>query len=206
MVGLIICNGYKTLGMGNCAKLSISLLFIYIFLRFLATRRSISKDEKECREKYAKVVDLTRNNVGMLILGQIIVFILMFLVTFAPVFSYAEKYPHAEDLIKKEFNISDSTLVLVKSFPAWYSEKIYANSETIYECENIMTQADLTDKARRSLINKKTNEYNKFLNKMTVRLSISLILFLIYGYCNTIIHARNAYTATMHSFEKKGKK
>lgn len=206
IVVLILMNGYKVLGMGNCAKLSISLVFIYIFLRFLAALHKIPKSVEECKKQYKGVADLPRNRVGILILSQIVTLILLFVVMCSQSFSYNEKYPHAENAIKKDYNIDNTTVILIKSLPSWYSEKIYANSETLYECEEIMAKSDLTDKDRRSLINKKTDEFNEFSSRLNVRMFISLALLALYGYLNTVVHMRNTYTSTMRSLEKKGKK
>ncbi len=205
-VVLILVNGYKVLGIGNCAKLSISLLFIYVFLRFLASLHKIPKSVEECKEQFKDVADLPRNRVGILILCQILTLMVLFFVMCVPTFSYNAKYPHAESTIKKAYGINDTTVTLIKSLPSWYSERIYANSETLHACEEVMAKPDLTDKDRRSLINEMTNEFHEFSSRLKVRVYVSFVLLVLYGYFNTIIHRRNTYMSAMRSFKKKGKK
>lgn len=199
----IFIKGYNRIGISKCFMLSIVFLSIYIVLRFLATRRRNVKNAEELNARYGEVAKLTKGHMIFVTAWQIAATLALYICCFASSYFYSINYPHAYDVLINMEGASNNTVVLIESMPTWYGEKIIDNAEVLYSCSQFMSRSDLTDAAKRDLINKETKEFEDRSHKYTTNLIICLIALFTSGFFSAVAHTRLAYRAAIKQLDKE---
>lgn len=200
----ILIQGVNSLGILQSVKAMSPWIAFFLFLKFLISRRKVYATEKECKEYYSLVTSFTRNTVAIIICLQCVAFIAATAVNFGSTLSYAKNYPNADNVLKANYELSDTTLVTVKSLPNWYSIKIVANAESLQKGLDYMANSTLTDKARKDLITKEEKELKKVYSEMDSRAIVGVVAAFILAILNILTYKRIYYTNAMRNI-KEGK-
>lgn len=193
-------------GVGNLptpnliALICVPISFLFIF-NYLATRLPKITSKEDCKKVFEDVSGYGRRVIVLISFIELVLLLLAVSFNYNSCLSYVDKYPNAEELFRKEFNLSDASLVVMKSLPSPLAEDLYNTAEELMKANYLEDSEKLSSE---EMLEKLTSIEDDILDKSNKYRILSVIGFLTmfaYSYCYDTIKRCQQYHTTMRKLE-----
>jgi len=141
------------------AAIPASLCFVAYFL---ATRVNSNYDIKSIKNEFKDVSHLRKRHIFLFTIVELVLLLFSVTTCYNNTLGHDVLYPNAENVLKEELNLSDSTLLLFSTLPAFVNEVTYNSAECINSCLEIYEDSNLTsDEMEKQITNLENNMRSK---------------------------------------------
>lgn len=102
---------------------------------------------------------------------------------------YDSRYPHAEEVLRTEYHVSDKTLLVARGLPSYIVEDIYSAAEAVYLTKDLDPEKDAIE------IEKVSDEIRDTHRKLMFQTFYALVFTFVFGLTFTLSVRSKEYNA-----------
>lgn len=198
---IMVVHGAMNGAVTTSVIMSLILVLLCVILIYFATRVARYTDKDTCKEVFKDVTGLKRKHIIVLLLIQTLLFVATVLTNYSGCFSYSEKYPNAEEYLYENFDVTTSSLILVKSMPTWFSSESYIGAQALYEATALEQDSDTLEDQIIAI----ADEMDADIDKLLVQKIAGLTFAFLFGLAFTYSKRCQQYHSAMRALEKEKK-
>ena len=202
---IMVVHGAINGAVATAVIMSLVLVLLCVILSYFATRVAKYTDKNTCKEVFKDVTGLKRKHIIVLLLIQTLLFVATVLTNYSSCFSYNEKYPDAEEYLYENFNVTTSSLILVKSMPTWFSSESYIGAQALYEATTLEQDSDANTHDLDDQIIAIADEMDANIDELLVQKIAGLTFAFLFGLAYTYSKRCQQYHSAMRALEKEKK-
>lgn len=204
MACLIVYNGYNKLRIGQVLLLALLPMCLATISYFFATRTGKFNTTDECKIEFSDVTWMNRHHIVILCVGQLCLLFVTLACNFGNVFQYDTLYADAGNVIRNEYDGSETSLVIYKSLPSWYAERALIGAQSISKAEAVIDDTEMSSTEQATKVTDIANKMDSSYAGLKWNAFLGVTSLFMFSWLFMYSKRNQQYHTSMRKLEKVG--